>query len=224
MGINLSFLKKKYTYTGEVTGISIYWKNAMHGLPGMKLKEREFEIKLPFTNKNHEELSFLKKADTTEIVNSIEVTKPFKLVGIEPALPVSIKSGESIQFIIKVQAPEYNYSGPLVLKMVPKPVEMVHIELPDIIAIRGSKRVKVNEHGEVKSIEKNSNFEVSMQMYRVLTYNDSVKSVTVNKPFEFVGSDPKIPFTIDNKSSYVASFYIKAPEFDYAGNLELTFE
>lgn len=223
MGISFGFLKKKSSYTGEVTGVSIYWKNSMHGLPGMKLREREFELKIPFTNKNYEGLSFLKKADNTEIVNEIEVRKPFKLIGVEPNVPASIKPGESVEFAIKVQAPEYNYSGPLVLKMVPKPVEMVHIELPDIIAVNGSKRVKVNEHGEVKSLEKDGNFEISMQMYRILTYADTVKSVTVNKPFEFVGSEPKLPFTIDNKSSYIASFYIKAPAYDYAGSLELVF-
>ena len=224
MKISLNFLKKKSNYSGDITGISIYWKNSMHGLPGRKLSEREFSLKIPFTNKNYESLSFLKKSDTTEIVQEIEVKSPFKLISIEPQLPASIKSGESIEFDIRISAPEYNYSGPLVLKMIPKPVEMAHVELPDIIAVNGEKRVKVNEHGEVKSVEKGSNFEISMQMYRVLTYNDTVKGVSVNKPFEFVGSEPKLPFTIDNKSSFVASFYIKAPEFDYAGTLELVFE
>jgi hypothetical protein len=224
MKINLNFLKKKSSYSGDITGISLYWKNSMHGLPGRKITEREFNVKIPFANKNYESLSFLKKADTTEIVQGIEVRSPFKLVSVEPQLPASIKAGESVEFDIKVSAPEYNYNGPLVLKMVPKPVEMVHVELPDIMAVNGDKRVKVNEHGEVKSVEKGSNFEISMQMYRILTYNDTVTGVSVNKPFEFVGSEPKLPFTIDNKSSFVASFYIKAPEFDYAGTLELIFE
>ncbi len=224
MKMNFGFLKKKSNYSGEITGISLYWKNSMHGLPGKKLSSPEFELSIPFSNKNYEQLSFLKKADNTETIQSMEIKEPFKLVGVIPQLPVSVKSGESIEFKIKIKAPDYNYSGPLVIKMISKPSEIVHVELPDIIAISGDKRVKVNEHGEVKSVEKNSNFEVSMQMYRVLTYNDTVTNVTVNKPFEFIGSDPKIPFTIDNKSSYIARFYIKAPEFDYAGNLELDFE
>ncbi|MCL4404761.1 MAG: hypothetical protein M1544_03825 [Candidatus Marsarchaeota archaeon] len=224
MKIGLGFLNKKPKYSGEITGISLYWKNSMHGLPGRKLDSQEFELKIPFSNKNYEELSFLKKQDNTETITNIEVREPFKLISVNPNPPVSVKSGESMEFILRIKAPDYNYSGPMVVKFVQKPAEMVHIELPEIIAVNGAKRVKVNEHGEVKSLEKGSNFEVSMQMYRVFTYNDTVKSVRVNKPFEFFGSDPKLPFTIDDKSSYVASFYIKAPDFDYAGNLELTFE
>ncbi len=222
--MRFNFFSKKPKYNGEITGVTIYWKNAVHGLPGMKLDKREFELRIPFTNKNYEELSFLKKADTTENIESIEAKEPFKLLDVEPKPPVSIKTGESVEFKIHLEAPEYNYSGPLVIKMNPKPVEMVHIELPEVIAISGQKRVKVSEHGEVKTLDKGSNFEVSMQMYRVFTYNDTIKSVSVNKPFDFVGSDPKLPFTIDNKSSFVASFYIKAPDFDYAGPLELSFE
>ncbi len=219
-----NLFKRKNAYEGAITNVNIYWKNAMHALPGMKLNNRVFELRIPFTNKSPDNLSFLKKQNNVETIESIEVKDPFKLLSCSQNLPISISTGNSVEFVLKVEAPDYNYSGPIVLKMNPKPVESVHIELPEIMAVCGEKRVKVNEHGEVKNVEKGGAFEVSMQMYRILEYNDAVKGVSVNKPFEFVSSDPKLPFTIDNKSSYVASFEIKAPEFNYAGVLELVFD
>ena len=77
-------------------------------------------------------------------------------------------------------------------------------------------------NGEIKVIGKGAEFEESVQMYRVLGYGAQVKSVTVNKPFEFVKTEPPLPFTIDDKSSFVVAFFIKAPAFDYAGPLEIT--
>ena len=223
MSLNLGFLGRK-KYNGSISNINIYWKNSVHALPGMKLSSRTFNVEIPFANKNYEEFSFLKKATSAEAISDISVKEPFKLVLVEPKPPVEVEAGNSLRFKLTIEAPDYSYYGPLVIKMEPKKVETVHIEMPEIIAVSGSKRVKVNEHGEVKNVSKGGVFEVSMQMYRVLTYNDTVKAVSVSKPFEFVASEPKLPFTIDNKSSFVASFYIKAPEFDYAGTLELIFE
>lgn len=81
--------------------------------------------------------------------------------------------------------------------------------------------MKVNEHGEVYNLIKNQVFEISIQMYKALTLGDTVDKVKVSEPFGCEGTAPALPFRIDDRSSYVVAFMIKAPAHDYSGPLEI---
>ncbi len=205
----------------KLTAINLYWKGAMHSLGGMEA-EHVFSVSIPFSNKVDNSLSFLKKQERKpESVESVEAGKPFKVLEVDPALPLEIPVGESISISIKIEGPEFGYSGPLTLKFGTNMPQRVHIELPEIFIKRGERRERVNEHGEVYNLVKGQVFEVSAQMYRLLTFDDSVERVSVSSAFEFVGCSPKLPFKINDKSSYVVAFMIKAPDFDYSGPLEI---
>ncbi len=206
----------------ELSGINIYWQGGMHSLKGISSKSNEFEISIPFKNKKEETLSFLKrKKKDAERIERIEAGPPFKIVSIDPQLPVQISEGESTEIRVRLRGPDFGYSGPLTVKMYSPAEQRIHIEIPDVFLKRGQRRVKVNEHGEVYNLVKNQVFEVSAQMYRLLTVNDKVERVGVNKPFEFEGTEPKLPFTLTEVSSFVVTFMIKAPDFDYSGPLEI---
>lgn len=208
--------------TITISNINIYWKGNIHALPGIVSHERAFKVKVPFKNKKTETLSFLKQQERKpERIEKVETSKPFSITGVEPPLPISIPEGESVDIDISVEGPEFNYSGPLTLKLGTTAEEKIHVELPEIFLVKGDKRVRVNEHGEVHNLMKNQVFEVSIQMYKALTFGDKVSVVKTSKPFEFEGTSPQLPFKIDDRSSYVVTFMIKAPDFDYSGPLEI---
>lgn len=219
----LDHIRKK-GYSANITNFNIYWKGAMHPLPGKAIHSRSFEFELPFSNRSDDDgLSFLKhQARPSEVITGIEAAAPFKVVSVEPGLPVSVADGQKITLKLMLEAPDYNYSGPVTIKMGAQAAEQVRIEIPEVAVIANGKRTKVTEHGEIKVLGKGAEFETSVQMYRALSFGAKVSSVSVNKPFAFVRSEPHLPFTIDNKSSYVVSFTIRAPDFNYAGPIELT--
>lgn len=218
----LDLFKRKKNFLINIKNINIYWKGAIHTLKGVESDDKIFTVTIPFSNKNNNNLSFLKKQEKTpEIIKEINTTKPFRIVSVSPELPIEIPDSESKELGITVEGPDFNYSGVLTLKFKSKVEPKVHVELPDVYIIRGNKRVKANNSKQLYNLMKNQIFEVSVQMYRLLTFNDTVERVSVNKPFGFEGCSPKLPFRIDDKSSYVVTFMIKAPEFNYSGSLEI---
>ncbi len=206
----------------QISNINLYWQGGMHSLKGTSSPESEFEISIPFKNKKEETLSFLKrKKKDAERIEKIEAAPPFKIISINPQLPVAVGEGESAEIRIRIKGPDFGYSGPITIKMYGPSEERIHIEIPDLFLKRGGRKVKVNEHGEVYNLVKNQVFEVSAQMYKLLTLNDHVEKISVNEPFEVEGTDPKLPFTLAEASSFVVTFMIKAPDFDYSGPLEI---
>ncbi len=210
--------------TSKITNFNVYWKGRMHALPGMELRERRFSYELPFSNTSTEDaLTFLKSQKREpEVIEKLEVSGPFTLVSVEPKPPVSIGQGQKVTFRLLIDAPDYGYSGPATIKLGAHVVEQVRVEIPAVVVKANGKSVNVLEHGEIKVLQKGSEFEESVQMYRALGYGSRVSKVAVNKPFEFLRSEPALPFTIDDKSSFVVAFFFRAPEFDYAGPLEIT--
>ncbi len=206
----------------EISGINLYWKGSMHTLNGVSAKQGEFEVVIPFRNKKDESLSFLKrKKKAAERLERITADKPFTILEISPTLPLEIEEGESKEIRIKLKGPDFGYSGILTLKMYGPEEERIHLEIPEVFLKRGERKVKVNEHGEVYNLLKNQVFEVSVQMYKLLTLHDMVNVVKLNAPFEFEGTEPKLPFELADPSSFLVTFMIKAPDFDYSGPLEI---
>ncbi len=206
--------------SGSVSNVNIYWKGAMHSVHGFEIEGNEHEIVIPFTN-HGAGLSFLKDQKKQEVIDSITASDPFKIGSVVPGLPLVINTGEKIEIHITLKNPDYNYSGPLTLKLGSAANAEIHLELQKTMLNAKGKSIKVSESGEVKRINRGDIFESSVQMLRVFKKGDVITEVSVNKPFSFIRSEPELPFSIESDNSFIVAFYIKAPDFDYAGNLEL---
>ncbi|EQD46073.1 hypothetical protein B2A_09021 [mine drainage metagenome] len=232
MGFSLSGIfkksgKGKKAIAVRVTNINIRWIGSVHTLPGLESEKREFEISIPFHNRS-EGAEMIKNAlgssiiDDSVSIKDISVDPPFKLLGIDPKPPIELANGKSMDFRLRVEAPEQNYSGPMQVRFADAPKEKVRVEINRVTLVRDGKRVDVENSELIMELGKGQMFKNSIQMYKILSLNDVVNRVAINKPFEFVSSDPKLPFKVDNGNSYIVVFYIQAPATSYAGPLELT--
>ncbi len=220
-GFFRGFAKKETTTT--ITNISIKYMGDAHGLDGMEVRGSVFELKIPFQNKTGSDLlaDNLKRPDLK--IEGISVSAPFKLVGVNPKLPVLVKYQEGVELKLKIKVPDLPYSGPLSINLGEKDASMVRVEIQKIVAISKNARVDLEEAPSVLSVQKDQVLKRDVQLYKVLKYGDIVNGIKVNDPFVFSGSDPKLPFRLDQENSFIVSIYVLAPEFSYAGPLELTF-
>lgn len=214
---------KKDTVT--VTAINIKWHGKIHTLNGKTTKEGFLDLEIPFMNKPSEKiLMFKAQKKKPEKIISIEVASPFSLVSMSPQPPTEIAENERVVFKLKIALPNYNYSGPLNLELKTEDPDMIHVELAKTILKRGDKSVEVENSSSIISVPKNGVFLQNIQMYKILTYRDTVAKVSVPAPFTFVSTDPKLPFTINDENSYIVGFYIQAPDHSYAGPLVIRLE
>ncbi|MGC8538026.1 MAG: hypothetical protein ACP5MZ_03545 [Candidatus Micrarchaeia archaeon] len=228
LGLSGIFKKKEAKKVAvRVTNINIRWMGAVHTLLGLESESRDFEVDIPFHNRSEAAEKMRDVLGSTIIeeklrIDGITVDPPFKLLGVDPAPPKELANGESVVFKLSVEAPEQSYSGPMQVRFTDAPKERVRVEINKVTLIREGRKVNIENSELVMELEKNQIFKNSIQMYKILSLGDEVKSVEVNKPFNFVSSDPKLPFKVDNENSYIVVFYIQAPEISYAGPLELT--
>ncbi len=216
----------------NITSINIKWRGSSHAMQGMEVKEKRFTITVPFQNKTQQDaLPFealkerLKAQQAPPItISKIDVSDPFKLVSVEPNLPKSVQSGERAEFKIAIEAPDYTYAGPLTLSISADEVSMIKVQINKVILKTSTKSAEIENSGVILNMPRGNIFKNSVQMYKALTYGNTVRKVTISKPFEFVSCDPNIPFTIDDRNSYLVTFYIKGPDIDYAGPMEITVE
>ena len=228
LGLSGIFKKKEAKKVAvRVTNINIRWMGGVHTLQGLESESREFEVDIPFHNRSDGAEKIRDALGSAIIedkvrINGITVDQPFKLISIDPMPPQELANGESIVFKLMVEAPEQSYSGPMQVRFADAPKEKVRVEINRVTLIRNGRKVSIENSELVMELEKNQIFKNSIQMYKILSLGDEVKGVEVNKPFNFVSSDPKLPFKVDNENSYIVVFYIQAPDISYAGPLELT--
>ena len=92
-------------HVANIISIKINYMNSVHELPGMKVKDKEFELKIPFKNKSAGELpSEIKRPDLR--IDEISVQNPFQLLDVSPQLPIVLHQGESTEITLKLKAPE----------------------------------------------------------------------------------------------------------------------
>jgi hypothetical protein len=216
------FGKKKEV---RITTINIKWHGKIHTLEGSKTAAEFLDIDIPFTNKPNENiLMFQAQKKKPELILSVEVASPFKLASISPNVPVEVKQDERVVFKLKIGMPDYSYSGPLNIEMKTEDPEMVHIELTKTILKRGDRSVEVENSSSIMAVQKNGIFQQNIQLYKILTYKNEVKNVSVSEPFKLVSTDPKLPFTVSDENSYIVAFYIQANDRSYAGPLTIDLE
>ena len=97
-------------------------------------------------------------------------------------------------------------------------------QINKVIVNTGMKSVEIENSGVILQMPKGGIFKNAIQMYKAMSYGERVDKVNIQKPFELVSCDPKLPFTINEPSSYLVTFYIKAPDVDYAGPMEIKLE
>jgi hypothetical protein len=198
----------------------------MHSLAGMQVKERTFPLEIPFRNKTHSDMlteaaSFkVEKAEPIKI-KALEIADPFKLVSIEPALPLEVKADEKIVFKLVIEAPDHNYTGPMNLNFVSESKEMVHIEITKTILEAKGIKTTIETSSRILNLPKGQIFTEKVQLYKAFSFGDKVSSIELGFPFTFVSSEPKLPVTIDDTNTYILSLYIQAPTTAYAGVLDI---
>ncbi len=228
MGIDIKglFKKKNALPLIDISSVNIMWNSSFHTLPGIKSTETVFEVKVPFANNNtvNELVKSIFKAGEGEIITIKEVSvyKPFELVSIEPNLPININPNQKVEFTLKISGPKQNYSGPLSIKLVPVEYEKVKIEINKTRIIYNGKATDIDKSEMILTLPKGQIFKNTVQMYKALSYGAIVSKVSLNNPFKLISTVPKLPFKIDDNNSYLATFYIAAPDSNYAGPLELT--
>lgn len=212
----------------DITNINLKWHGEAHKAPGLKTDKRIFDITIPFHNRQDSTdmlMHLLKSSVLEEIeIKEIDVAAPFKLVSVEPVPPSRIPYGEKIDFKLAIEAPSYNYKGPLEVSFVENEPEKVRIEINKVVLVKGSTKASVPNSEMIMEMRKSQVFKIDVQLYKILSYNDKVSQISASVPFNFVSSMPQPPFIIDNRNSYVVSIFIQAPEINYGGPLELYFK
>ena len=212
----------------SITNINLKYRGQIHSIEGLDSTESVFSVTIPFTNRPYSNYltdylseEHVIKASEFDPINlkSIEAAPPFKIISIEPKLPTKIGPEERVEFKINIQGPEINYMGPMTLEFTEENKEFIHIEITNTTLNFKGKEAVVDSSLNMLNLPKNSIFGEGIQLLRALDYGTKVESISVNDPFKFEGAFPKPPFTINDKSSFILTIYLKAPESNYSGPL-----
>lgn len=216
--------KSKEPSSVNLTSITLKFGGDTHALGGREIKEQVFDLDIPFQNKMGSGLlpDNLKGPEIT--INEIKVEKPFELVKASPQPPLNIAYLGSTHFKLKIRIPTPNYSGPLAITFGTDSKDNVNIDVERMVLIDGTKRTELDGTKVNMILKKQQIIRRDIQAYNILKHGRTVHEVKINKPFEIVSIDPPAPFTVDKKDSYVLKMYIKCPEFNYAGPMEISFK
>lgn len=224
--------KKKEERKVTISAVNIKWRGSMHAMGGFEVKENPFVITIPFQNKSQQDaLPFealkekFKAQEKAPIrISGVEVSTPFTFVSVEPKPPVDVMSSQKIELKVTVQAPDYTYTGPVSITLSAEEASMIKVQINKVVVTTPMKSVEIENSGIILNMPKGGIFKNSIQLYKAMSYGERVDKVTLDKPFEYVSCDHKLPFTINEPSSYLVTFYIKAPDVDYAGPMEIKLE
>lgn len=209
------------------TKVNLKWKGSMHSIDGVPVRKGVLEITVPFQNRNEESFEFLKEYFMSQKkpaakIKGVTVSEPFKLISAEPSPPLEVQDGEKAEFRLKIAAPDYAYEGPLNIELVSDTEDIVHVEISRIVMTAGAKRVELKDRPQIMDMVKGQVFKQNVHLFGVVEFGGTVNKIEVAKPFALVATDPKVPFTIDNRTGYLIDMYIQAPQTGYGGPLEIT--
>ncbi len=209
----------------SVTSLNLKWRGSTHSMGRVAVRDRTFDVTIPFQNKPQDDYSFLKVQKKPPVpVKGISVKQPFKLISVSPQLPIEVAENERVEFKVKVEAPDYAYSGPLEIEMLSDSAsDMVHLEISKIVVNVAGTPKDIRESSSIMDVAKGQVFKKSIHLYGIVEIGSEVKRIEISEPFAFVSSDPKIPFRLDNKTGFLMDIFIQAPQQNYGGPLELRF-
>jgi hypothetical protein len=207
-----------------ITGINIRLQGAVHQLKGLESGDEVIELTIPFKNKVHSDMltdaGVFKAQEGKPIsIREVKVSDPFGLIEVEPKAPIEVKSGQSVEFKIKLTAPKHNYTGPLTISFEAVSEEVVHIEIARTILEWKGKRTEIESSARMLNVQKNGIIVENVQLYKAMSSGDTVTSAEAEFPFKLASTEPKMPVKLDATNGYIMGFYIQAPDHSYSGDL-----
>ncbi|MEM3781638.1 MAG: hypothetical protein QXT43_01590 [Candidatus Micrarchaeaceae archaeon] len=221
-GIGKLFGKKGRA--AEITSININYMGEVHQLNGLKLAQKEFEVKVPIHNKTASNLDVVGIKKPELRIDVVSAKAPFELVSVAPQLPITVPYMKSAELVIRLRAPDVSYTGPLYLIMQANTPDAVHIGISNIILHSAGKSYPIEDSARSFYVSKGDPIKQDVQLLSILHEGEEVKAVKANAPFSVLKTEPQTPFKITNKNSFIISMYLKPPDYNYAGPLEITFE
>ncbi len=208
----------------NVTSINLKWKGSVHQLGSIKIKGRTFEVRIPFQNKPQDDfnMDFLKTQKKPPIpIKKMDVKEPFKLVEITPRLPIEVNEGQRVEFKAKIEAPDYNYEGPLNIDMLSDSSDLAHIEITKIMISFNGKTTDVTKNPMISDLQKGQIFRQNIHLLGVVDFETTINKIEIAAPFSFVSSNPKLPFKVDRKTGFLIDLFVQGPQQNYGGPLEI---
>lgn len=207
-----------------LTSINLKFGADVHALAGREIKEQVFSLDIPFKNTIGSGLLPDNLKGPSITINEIAVERPFELVSVSPNPPLSVSYLSSTLFRIKLRSPMLNYTGPLSITFVTEGKDNVNVDVKKVTLLDGGKSADIEETAANMILKKSQIVRRDIQAYKILKYGREVQSVSINKPFEIVSTEPAAPFTVDRRDSYIIKMFIKCPDFNYAGPMEISFK
>lgn len=204
-----------------ITNINLKFMGGAHQISGMEVADKVFDLRVPFSNKMGNNTLPDNLKGPKMVISKITVEPPFKLVDVTPALPVEVEYMAKVVFILKIAAPDMNWEGPLTVNFGNESTNNVTISIKKVTLHQAEKAVELEESGVTTSMQKSQLFKQNLQLYKIISFGDTVSKIEVNEPFEIVSTEPKLPIKADKKDSYIISIYMKCPQFSYAGDLDI---
>ncbi len=217
------FLGRRGGFTIKLSSIDIKFMGSVHAMPGITSTKNIFDINIPFQNKMGSGMLPENIKGPAVTLSAIKISSPFKVIGIEPSLPIKVgyMSRENIR--ITVEGPQMNYDGPIAIDFGNDTSDEVTLNISKYtLEFPGRKSDLENTAATIK-IQKGQVFRKDVQFYKVGSYMSKVNSITINEPFELVSTQPAVPFVASTKDSFIVSVFIKAPEFNYSGDIKIGF-
>ncbi|MGC8676208.1 MAG: hypothetical protein ACP5T3_01680 [Candidatus Micrarchaeia archaeon] len=211
-------------YAASITSVNISYMNDVHQLPGLKPLRKEFELRVPFRNKTASDLAddTVKRPDLR--IDAISVKQPFALLGVLPSLPIILQYGQSTELVLRLKAPDVAYTGPLFIDMQAKMPDSLHIGISSVKLSSNGRTYALDDSAKSLYISKGDAIKQDVQALAILHEGDEVKEVSANAPFAVLKTSPQVPFKVNSSNSMIISVYLKAPDYNYSGPLELTFK
>ena len=208
----------------NITSINIRMGNDVHGIGGMHVSGKIAKITIPFSNRIGRGLlpDNLKSPPIT--ISGISAEKPFEVIEINPKLPVDVDYRASVSFNITLKVPEGNYEGPVNVRFETKSNDNIGLSIEKVKLLYEGREYDLENSTESMTVRSGQIIKKDIQMYKLLSFGDSVRKIIIGPPFELADSSPKLPIKIDRKDSYIVSLFIKCPGFSYAGPMLITFE
>jgi hypothetical protein len=195
-----------------------------HSIGGREIKEKVFTVDIPFRNKLGNDLLPDNLKGPGLVVDRIDVAAPFGFIDVSPKPPIRVDYMSSTVFRLRIRAPQVTYEGPLVVTFGSGASDSINLNIQKTTLRYAGNISELENSGMVINMQKGQIFKRSVQLYKILSYGSTLNEVAVNEPFEIVSTEPRLPLTVDKKDSYIIGIYIKAPQYNYAGSIDLAFK
>lgn len=205
----------------SITSVNLKFMGNLHSLNGINVPSRAFEYRIPFQNKMGSDLLPDNVKGPKVTISTITVSEPFKLLDVSPKLPVSIEYQSKESFTLRIEAPDLAYDGPISINFGNESSDNIALSISKVVLSRNGRTVDLENSELTATMQKNQVFKKEIQLYKILSFNETLSRIEVSKPFELVSVQPQLPILADKKDSYIINLYLKAPKSSYAGSIEI---